>query len=99
MPGRAEPRQPRRQGRERRLPGLRPAVERRELEVGAEQLEDDRPRLVVQRLDVDAAGRGADAHLPPCDRAVQRPVHEAVREVGAERAEAARREREVERLR
>ena len=61
-------------------------------------MEHDRTRLVVERVDVDAAPRGCDRHVAPADRTVQHAVDEAVREIGAERLEAARREREVERL-
>ena len=46
-------------------------------------------------LDVDAAGRGRDRDVSSTDRTVEHAVDEPVREVGAERLEAARRERVV----
>ena len=73
-------------------------VEGVQVEGRPEQRHHDRPRLVVERVDVDAAARGRDRDVAPADRTVQHAVDEAVREVRAERLEPARRERVVERL-
>ena len=78
---RPEAREPRHELVEHRL-ARRPGAERLELELGAEQLQHDRPRLVVERLDVDPARRRLDPHLAPADDAVQAAVVPEVREVG-----------------
>ena len=62
-------------------------------------MRDDRLGLGVERLDVDAAGRRLDPHLAPADDAMEPALVPEVRAVEPERAEALRREREVERLR
>ena len=76
----------------------REALERGEVELETEQLADDACDLVVQRLDADAAGRRLDPYLPSADDAVQPALVPEVGEVGAEAAEALRREGEVVRL-
>jgi hypothetical protein len=73
-------------------------VERVELELRAEQLADDRARLVVQQFDVDAAGSSSDADLAPAHGPPQRSVLPHVRGVAAPRAVARRRKLEVVRL-
>jgi hypothetical protein len=55
--------------------------------------------LLVQRLDVDAPGRGLDPDLAAVDHPVQTVLVPEVREIGAEDAEALGRQLEVERLR
>ena len=70
---RPEAREPRDDRREH-LVARRPRVERLEVEREPEQRPDDRLRLGVERLDVDAAGRRRDPHLAPADGAVQSPV-------------------------
>ena len=74
----------------------RPRVERLQVELGAEQLANDRPSLCVEWLDPHAAAGRLDPHLPPADHSVQRAVGPEVGEVGPEGAEALGRELEVE---
>jgi hypothetical protein len=78
---------------------LGPLVERREVELRAEQLADDRPCLFVERLDAHAAASGRDPDLPPSNDAVQEAVCPEIRQVRPERAIATRRELEVVGLR
>ena len=77
----------------------RPAVERLERDLRAEQLQHDGTRLVVEWRDVDAARSCADAHLPCADRPVQHAVDKPVRQVGAERTKPSGGKLEVERVR
>ena len=77
---------------------LRERVERLELEGKPEQRANDGLGRLVERLDVDAAGRGLDPDLAPADDAMDSALVPEVREVGPERAVARGREREVVRL-
>jgi hypothetical protein len=76
----------------------RPGRECNEVEVEAQQLADDRLDLRVERLDLDAAVRRSDPHLPAADGAVQRPVLPHRGPVEPEGAEARGRQLERERL-
>ena len=60
-------------------------------------MRDDRLGLRVERLDVHAAGRRLDPHLPPADDAVEPALVPDVREVDPEGAEARGRQLERER--
>src|SRR5947208_1605459 len=60
------------------------AVKLVEVELSPEQLADDRLGRRVQRLDLDAAGRGLDAHFASIDDPVQAAFVPEVRQVGAE---------------
>src|SRR5205823_7909775 len=80
------------------LIGVRPLVEGVELEVGADDRSRDRLGLLVQRLDVDSAGRGFDPQLATADHSVDTALVPEVREVGAEGSKPFGGELEVVRL-
>src|SRR6266545_3982767 len=86
---RTEPFEPNDERVEHRLLGG-PGSERLELELRAQQLQDNRPSLVVERLDVDASGGRLDPHLALADDAVEAALVPEVRKVDAERTEALR---------
>src|SRR5581483_1889132 len=77
---------------------LRELVEATEIELEAEQLAHLPDDVVVVRLHLDAAGRCFDPHVAAADDPVEAALVPEVREVGAETAEALRREGEVVRL-
>ena len=80
------------------LIGVRPLVEGVELEVGADDRSRDRLGLLVQRLDVDSAGRGFDPQLATADHSVDTALVPEVHEVGAEGSKPFGGELEVVRL-
>ena len=76
-----------------------PRREGDEVELEAEQLADDRLRLGIERLDVDAAVRRRDPQLPPADGAIERAVLPDRGPVEPEGAKPRGRQLEGERLR
>ena len=73
-------------------------VELVEVELGPQELADDRLDLRVERLDVDASGGFGDPNFASSDDPVQPALVPEVREVRAERPVAGGRELECVRL-